>query len=66
MCLVGSSALFADTSDRAATKGFDKRELYLMIEDENWGTVLRCGPDEGHEVRRVAQAINLAARQAAE
>jgi hypothetical protein len=47
-------------------KKYDKRELYLLIEDRTWATAIRCDADDGYKIRQVAQAINVAAKNAAE
>lgn len=40
----------------------DRRELYLLLEDSEWASVVACNPDEGLSARKLAQAINLAAQ----
>jgi hypothetical protein len=40
----------------------DKRELYLLITDPGWATVVKFKADQGEKVRRLAQQINIAAR----
>ena len=40
----------------------DKRELYLLLEDSDWASVVACDPDQGLSARKLAQAINLAAQ----
>lgn len=42
----------------------DKRELYLLLEDSDWASVVACNPDEGLSARKLAQAVNLAAQNA--
>jgi hypothetical protein len=39
----------------------DKRELYLLVADPGWATVVKYKPDHGEKVRRLAQQINIAA-----
>jgi hypothetical protein len=36
---------------------------YLLIENEQFVSVVRCPPDEGHKARSFAAAINMAAAQ---
>ena len=42
----------------------DARELYLLIEDDDWMTIVACDPSEGEKVRRVAARINEMAKNA--
>lgn len=50
----------------AKEKIHDNRELYLVIEGDDWARTLPVNPDHGVGVRRLAQTINLIARSAAE
>jgi hypothetical protein len=44
-------------------KTVDSRELFLMVEGEDWADTTNCDPaKEGEKVRKFAQAVNLAAR----
>jgi hypothetical protein len=40
----------------------DVRELYIMIEGDDWADTLKLHPDEGQKARAFAQQVNLAAR----
>lgn len=42
----------------------DTRELYLMVEGEEFATVVDCKPDDAARVRQLAASINNAARTA--
>ncbi len=41
----------------------DKRELYLLIEGDEFASLIQCDPDKGQKARQTATAINQAARQ---
>jgi hypothetical protein len=48
----------------AAKKGktVDSRELFLMVQGEDWADTTNCDPaKEGEQVRKFAQAVNVAA-----
>ena len=41
----------------------DKRELYILIESDEWADTVQLNPDLGKRAREFAQALNLAARR---
>jgi hypothetical protein len=41
----------------------DRRELYLLVEGDDWSVTHQCDRDRGDKVRRFAQAVNQAVRQ---
>lgn len=41
----------------------DYRELFLLIEHPEWARVIAVDPRRGHEIRELAAAINLTARE---
>ncbi len=43
----------------------DARELYLLIEDPNFGALVQCDPNDGPKVRQLALQIEQTAREAA-
>lgn len=45
-----------------AKKKVDKRELYLVVEADEWAELVELKPKHGAQARELAQAINLAAR----
>lgn len=45
-----------------AKKKVDKRELYLVIEADEWAELVELKPKHGAQAREFAQKINLAAR----
>jgi hypothetical protein len=63
--VAGPVGLVAGAAARKS-KNVDTRELYLQLDGGDWATTLRCDPDDGEQVRRFAQEINVAARSAAQ
>jgi hypothetical protein len=45
-------------------KKVDTRELYLLLQDSEWGAVIPCDPDKGQAVRQLALDIQAAAGRA--
>lgn len=43
---------------------YDTRELYLLVQGENFAALITCSPDDGERVRRFALAVNQAALHA--
>jgi hypothetical protein len=55
-------ALVGASSKKHRTGTADTRELYLIVEGDDWADTAKCNPNEGKRAREFAQAINLAAR----
>lgn len=48
----------------ASRKKVDARELYLVVESDEWAELIQLNPKHGEKARRLAQKLNFAARQA--
>lgn len=46
------------------TRTHDTRELYLLIQGENFATLITCNPNDGQHVRQFAMAVRQAALNA--
>lgn len=60
--LLGPAGLVAGAAARKSKDRVkDVRELYVLIESEEWAETVRLDPDQGEAARRLVQQLNLAA-----
>ena len=63
--VAGPLGLLAGAAARKGkTQTVDTRELYLLIEGDDWPDLIKCNPKHGKKAREFAQQINVAARTA--
>jgi len=63
--VAGPLGLLAGAAARKGkTQTVDTRELYLLIEGDDWADLIKCNPNHGETARAFAQQINVAARNA--
>lgn len=61
--VAGPFGLVAGAAARKSST-IDSRELWLMVEGEGFGSVVKCEPNDAERVRKLAMAINTAASSA--